>query len=94
MIETMPTARRERPEWFDQAACAGRLELFFEPHYERVEARLKRESHARALCRSCPVQAPCLELGMSEAFGIWGGLNEAERGTEKRRRRRRSKQAS
>ncbi|MDN5915126.1 MAG: WhiB family transcriptional regulator [Pseudonocardia sp.] len=36
---------------------------------------------ARAVCGGCPVRAECLEyaLRVGEDFGIWGGLDEAER---------------
>lgn len=36
---------------------------------------------AKRVCRSCPVQAECLEYALinDEAFGIWGGMSERER---------------
>ena len=34
---------------------------------------------AKAVCTTCPVQRDCLEAGMSESRGIWGGLTAAER---------------
>jgi hypothetical protein len=40
---------------------------------------------AKALCTCCPVQEPCLEAGMSEKYGIWGGKTVAERRTVPRR---------
>ena len=35
----------------------------------------------KAICRQCPVRRECLDysLGIGEAHGIWGGLNETER---------------
>jgi WhiB family redox-sensing transcriptional regulator len=34
---------------------------------------------AKALCDECPVQAECLEAGMDEEYGIWGGLSPKQR---------------
>lgn len=36
-------------------------------------------ARARAGCATCPVRAACLELGLTEPWGIWGGLSSAER---------------
>lgn len=34
---------------------------------------------AKNLCAECPVRLQCLEAGMDEDHGIWGGLNAKER---------------
>lgn len=34
---------------------------------------------AKALCRDCPLRLQCLEAGMEEEFGVWGGLDPAQR---------------
>jgi WhiB family redox-sensing transcriptional regulator len=34
---------------------------------------------ARRLCLSCEVRAECLEDGMGEQYGIWGGLSPKQR---------------
>jgi WhiB family redox-sensing transcriptional regulator len=34
---------------------------------------------AKAVCASCPVRCDCLEVGMSEPRGVWGGLTAYER---------------
>lgn len=34
---------------------------------------------ARRLCSMCPVQYDCLEDGLHEEWGIWGGLGPEER---------------
>jgi WhiB family transcriptional regulator, redox-sensing transcriptional regulator len=69
--------------WQYRAACKGpQSELFFAPnHLERKEDRLRRETAAKAICRSCPVLGECREyaLMVREPHGIWGGLNEHER---------------
>jgi hypothetical protein len=51
--------------WQGLAACAGHdPELFFDP--ERYAAAL-------AVCRHCPVQGPCRELGRTQRYGVWAG---------------------
>jgi len=57
----------------DGAACRGHPDLFFAPHAERPQARVRREARARRLCGACPVAAPCRE------YGFWGGESEEER---------------
>jgi len=56
--------------------------LFFPPSaVERKDDRERREERAKAICRVCPVQGPCLEFAVEirEPYGIWGGLTELER---------------
>ena len=64
-------------------ACRGpETALFFPPSStERKDERLARERRAKQICHDCPVRRECLDyaLGIGEAHGIWGGLNEAER---------------
>ena len=47
------------------------------------------------VCAACPVQAECLTYAVSrpEKYGTWGGLNEDERASERRRRMRRANAA-
>lgn len=70
-------------DWQRAAACRGEHAInFFPPtHFERKDLRLARERVAKAICRSCPVAAECLEYAISsrEPHGVWGGLNEVER---------------
>jgi WhiB family redox-sensing transcriptional regulator len=54
--------------------------LFFP---ERGSAERVWVAAAKAVCASCPVRLDCLEAGMSEPRGVWGGLTAYER----RRRR-------
>ena len=69
--------------WKQKASCRGPdTWLFFPPNqFERKDEKLARESRAKAVCRTCPVRAECLEfaLHIREPYGIWGGLNEVER---------------
>jgi len=72
-----------RSSWDLRAACRGpNWMLFFPP--TGSESAIKheaRESAAKQICSQCPVRRECLEhaLQVPERYGIWGGLNEAER---------------
>jgi hypothetical protein len=59
--------------WRDQAACKGCSPAIFFPE----QGNSNRE--AKAICNSCPVQRDCLEAGMNEDFGVWGGMAQDER---------------
>ena len=79
--------------WQDRAACRDEsLSLFFAPDGERSLDREIRERRAKAVCAQCPVRADCLEYSLvrPEKYGTWGGLNEDERASERRRRMRRA----
>jgi WhiB family redox-sensing transcriptional regulator len=87
-----------RPSWAwqDAAACRGKdILLFFGPDGERQPEREIRERKAKAVCASCPVRMECLGYAVSrpEKYGTWGGLNEEERASERRRRMRRANAA-
>jgi len=74
------TARGQRPDWRDQAACRGAdPELFF-PDGDTRSARNGVKA-ARLICRGCPVRVTCLSwaLASGQEAGIWGGLTEDER---------------
>jgi WhiB family redox-sensing transcriptional regulator len=64
----------------DDAGCRGHPDLFFAPHAERPQARVRRETHARRLCSACPVAGPCKEFARrNREYGFWGGESEEER---------------
>ena len=54
-----------------------------------------RERQAKAVCAACPVRSECLGYALTrpEKYGTWGGLNEDERASERRRRMRRANAA-
>ena len=88
----------QRPNWGwqDDAACRGSdVVLFFGPDGERQPEREIRERKAKSICASCPVRVQCLDyaIGRPEKYGTWGGLNEEERASERRRRMRRANAA-
>lgn len=89
---------RPRPSWAwqDDAACRGEdLALFFGTEGERPPARDVRERKAKAICGQCPVRNECLDFALTrpEKDGLWGGLSEDERASERRRRMRRAADA-
>lgn len=76
--------------WWLRAACGpAQADLFFpEPgSLSRKEWR-RRESAAKAVCATCPVQPACLDEAMvtPEEFGVWGGLTADERVKARRAR--------
>jgi WhiB family redox-sensing transcriptional regulator len=67
-------------DWRDRALCA---EVDGEIFYPEKGGSTR---EAKKVCRSCEVQAECLEYALEhdERFGIWGGLSERERRRLKR----------
>ena len=74
----------ERPKWQQSAACRGKpVEMFFVSAHAGVGATRE----AKIVCAGCPVRAECLDFGITEKFGIFGGLAEKERRDLRRQRR-------
>lgn len=66
--------------WRHQAACRRTdPHVFFPPGGSG--AAISHIHAAKAVCRSCPVQTPCLQFALEtkQEAGIWGGKNEEER---------------
>lgn len=74
-----------RPDWHEQAACAGADSEVFFPAGDKGDINYAR---ARTICARCPVRETCLMFALenNEVHGFWGGLNPRERRTEKKRR--------
>lgn len=69
-------------EWQLDSACRyADANIFYTPDYVRGKQKMLLERRAKSICRSCPVRQECLEhaLATQEPYGVWGGLNEAER---------------
>lgn len=67
--------------WRDEAACRHtNADLFF-PAGNAGLAAVQIQA-AKAVCRTCPVQEPCLQFAVesNQEAGIWGGKDEEERG--------------
>lgn len=72
--------------WMKDAACRDTdASIFFPERHGNASAIV---AAATAHCRGCPVQSECLEYGLREHHGVWGGLTETQRDKVRRRRRR------
>jgi WhiB family redox-sensing transcriptional regulator len=62
-------------------------ELLFPPDGERLTAQRRRVAKARAICAGCPVRRQCYQAAdaRDEPWGIWGGVDFAERRQQRRR---------
>lgn len=70
-------------DWQESAICRQvDPELFFPEKAQHEQARL-----AKKVCSTCPVKAECLQAGMFEEYGIWGGLSNVERRQIRKRMR-------
>jgi len=71
------------PSWFDEAICrnseikAQYLDTFFPESNTGHGAN--HLAQARKLCLKCPVRYECLEFGLEEPFGVWGGHSITQR---------------
>lgn len=62
--------------WQEQAACReADPELFYPEGSERSYTK----TVVALFCDRCPVLEPCIEAGMTEDHGIWGGSDERRR---------------
>jgi WhiB family redox-sensing transcriptional regulator len=71
----MPDLDVNSNNWMQHAACRGMNPSLFMP--ERGDTDAIRE--ALATCQTCPVRTECLEYGLEERYGVWGGLSENAR---------------
>jgi WhiB family transcriptional regulator, redox-sensing transcriptional regulator len=79
--------------WQNRAACKDMpLALFFGHDGERTVDREVREIEAKQVCARCAALQDCRTYAVShpEKYGVYGGMNEAERDSERRRRLRRA----
>jgi WhiB family redox-sensing transcriptional regulator len=87
----LPGPLEDHWQWQAEAACRGlQTTMFFHPERERGPARLRRDTRAKAVCKTCPVIEPCRRhaLEVHEPYGIWGGLSAEERTGQLRASRR------
>lgn len=78
-LETLPPFIPEPEEWTHSARCnelgTEAVDVFFFDYGTGRYATLP----AKRICRDCPVKMECLEKGMNEPYGIWGGTTPEER---------------
>ncbi len=81
-LEVRPIPDDMNLDWFQHAACKQvdkpldeRTRMFFPARGDAIGLKA-----AKAICATCPVRQPCLQLGDAIADGgVWGGLSEDER---------------
>ena len=81
-VRRLPGPIADMWDWQRLGACRGRDSgQFFHPDGERGSSRSRRETKAKAVCRTCPVRRECAAhaLAVREPYGVWGGFSEAER---------------
>jgi len=62
--------------WQDEALCQQiGLEVFF-PRTDNSPEHFKQ---AKEICQRCPVIAECLDFGLDEPFGVFGGTSPYDR---------------
>lgn len=70
--------------WQEEGLCRGMDSgEFFLDFNLRGSTKQKAIDKAKAVCKSCPVIANCLQHALStpETYGVWGGKSEEERDT-------------
>ena len=62
-----------------KANCRGlNTEIFYYEESDLRERQLDNRA-IRKICFTCPIQKACLDAGMEEEYGIWGGFTRRER---------------
>ena len=64
--------------WVEQARCREIGDRIFFPPDDKPVAR-DFYKDAKKVCRRCEVRLQCLEYGMEERYGVWGGTSPVER---------------
>lgn len=78
-------------DWRRRAACRDEdADLFFPLGVGQGSRGQAQVDEAKAVCARCPVVSACLAdaLESGQDYGVWGGLDEAERRALRRRARR------
>jgi WhiB family redox-sensing transcriptional regulator len=89
-------AHTDRPDdWRTEAACRSiDPDLFFP--VGTTGLAVSQIDSAKAVCQTCPSQAPCLEFALTtnQDSGVWGGTSEEERRKLRRQWMQRRRAAS
>lgn len=78
-IDPIEQPAAPRPRYNGTEPCVGRDDLFLAP--VPVGGFKVRNPHLTAaqLCTGCHFREPCLEYGLEQSIGVWGGLDPAAR---------------
>ena len=77
MIEGQQISGNCSPEFWNENPLLVRrsVDLFFADEIEEPEL----VDMALSICEGCAALAECLDAGLEERFGVWGGLRASER---------------
>ena len=85
-LEVTPAPYIHGTAWMEQANCKGNTLLMFPKEHKDITYI----AQARAICKSCPVKAQCLEYALefppADMHGVWAGLTSRQLAAEQRRR--------
>jgi WhiB family redox-sensing transcriptional regulator len=72
-------------DWMEKAACKGHPRDWWFPEFPLRKEQITTMRRAIEICSGCSVKTDCLDHSLSwEQFGIWGGMTERHRATERR----------
>jgi len=79
----------EDETWRQSAACRDFGSATFFP-VGFTGAAIPQIAHAKAICQDCPVRLACLQYSLvtNQEYGVWGGYDEEERRSLRRKWRR------
>jgi len=85
----------EDEKWRRSAACRDFGPATFFPVGFTGDA-IQQIAYAKSICQDCPVRLVCLEYSLvtNQEYGVWGGYDEEERRSLRRRWRRLGRPAS
>jgi hypothetical protein len=64
--------------WMEEASCRKRRNDFWYPPLD-TDVPDNYYAIGREVCHRCPVWEKCLDAGIDEKWGMWGGLTPQER---------------
>lgn len=71
-------------DWVELALCREvGSEMFFPPDDKPVARDFY--ANAKSVCKRCEVVTECLQYGIHEAYGVWGGTTPSERAAMRER---------
>jgi len=62
--------------WRDRAACRDAPDTNFFAE-GKTRGAMREIQRAKSVCEGCPVRLACLEAGLDEPYGVWGGGRRA-----------------
>lgn len=66
------------PEWMSDSLCKNLAGDIWFPPFEATNPE-QYYAIAKTICNVCPVWKECLDIGIKETYGVWGGLSPQDR---------------